>query len=139
MPFLPPADQKAVGNANAWQTHNAVFGDNYMISPTTVANLRLSFLRFGNQSIGATYPADLSKFGPGFAAAESGGRGRLSADQHPELLRQHRRFRRDFAPTTTSYTVAGDVTNTMGRHTVKAGGRPVWSVEPVQWQRPLAS
>ena len=122
MPFLPPADQKAVGNSNAWQTHNAVIGDNYVISPTTIANVRVSFLRFGNQSIGATYPANLAQFGPGFASLQN----QVAAPIYPQTSIQNffaniGGFGVTFA-TNSLYTIAGDVTQIMGSHTIKIGG-----------------
>ena len=49
-PFNPPAIQDQVGFSTAWQTHNAVIGDNYMFSPTTILDVRLAWSRFSYQN-----------------------------------------------------------------------------------------
>ena len=121
-PFFPPADQIAVGNSNAWQTHSAVIGDNYLLSPSTILNVRLSYLRFGNQSIGATYPADLSKFGPGFTSLQN----QVAVPVYPQTSIQNffgniGGFGVTFAANNL-YTLAGDLTKIAGRHTLKFGG-----------------
>ncbi len=58
----------ATANQNIYTTQNAAIGYTWTISPTTVADFRLSYLRF----IFGFYPpvtgTDLSKFGPAYAA-----------------------------------------------------------------------
>jgi len=46
-----------------WVTNSAVLGDTYMLSPTTVLDFRVAFLRFVYDRIPATLGVDLTTFG----------------------------------------------------------------------------
>jgi hypothetical protein len=120
--FGPPARQSDQGSAYQWQTHQAVVGDTYLLSPTTVAGVRLSFLRNTNSSIPGDIHEDLSHYGPGYAKLLP----QLDGPVEP-LYNVQGLFGNigGFGPQTgrnNLYIISGDVTRTMGRHTVKIGG-----------------
>ncbi len=94
VPFPPPARQGDVGSRYEWQTHQAVTGDNYVLSPTTIVSVRASFLRNTNSSIPGDFPVDLSKWGNGYVLAPEPTRRTGGApNQYPGFLWRYRRFR----------------------------------------------
>jgi hypothetical protein len=137
-PFNPPAIQDQVGFSTAWQTHNAVIGDNYMFSPTAILDVRLAWSRFSYQSAGAdltgagpsqgnsafspTGPEQLARLGPAYVALES----QMALPIPPRVNIQNffgniGGFNATYS-TNDLYTMAGDVTKIMGRHSLKFGG-----------------
>jgi hypothetical protein len=137
-PFNPPAIQDQVGMFTAWQTHNAVIGDNYMLSPATILNVRLARSRFSYQNAGAdltgagpaqgnaalspTGPEQLARLGPAYVALES----QLALPIPPRVSIQNffaniGGFSATYS-TNDLYTLAGDITKIMGRHSLKFGG-----------------
>jgi len=137
-PFNPPAIQDQVGMATAWQTHNAVIGDNYMFSPTTILDVRLAWSRFGYQNVGAdlsgagpsqgnaalspTGPEQLARLGPDYVALES----QMALPIPPRVNIQNffgniGGFNATYS-TNDLYTLSGDITKIMGRHSLTFGG-----------------
>ena len=137
-PFNPPAIQDQVGFSTAWQTHNAVIGDNYMLSPTTILDVRLAWSRFSYQNVGAdltgegpsqgnaafspTGPEQLARLGPAYVALES----QMALPIPPRVSIQNffaniGGFNATYS-TNNLYTLAGDITKIMGRHSLKFGG-----------------
>lgn len=121
-PFAPPARQGDVGSRFEWQTQQAVIGDNYVFSPTTIASVRASFLRNTNASIPSDYPVDLSEWGNGYASLLS----QLDGPVEPQTnIQGFFGNLGGFGPQTATnnvYALSGDVTKTLGRHTIKFGG-----------------
>ena len=120
--FGPPARQSDQGSAYEWQTHQAVVGDTIMLGPTTVLGLRLSFLRNTNSSIPGDIHEDLSHYGPGYLKLLP----QLDGPVEP-LWNVQGLFGNigGFGPQTgrnNLYIISGDLTRTMGRHTIKFGG-----------------
>jgi hypothetical protein len=120
--FGDGARQTDQGSAYEWQTHQAVVGDTYLLNPQTVLGLRLSFLRNTNSSIPGDIHEDLSNYGPGLAKLLP----QLDGPIEP-LYNVQGLFGNigGFGPQTgrnNLYVLSGDITKTMGRHTVKFGG-----------------
>ncbi len=122
IPFPPPARQGDVGSRFEWQTHQAVIGDSYVLSPTTLVNIRASFLRNTNSSIPLDFPVDLSQWGNGYAPLLS----QLDGPVEPQTnIQGFFGAIGGFGPQTgrnNLYVLSGDVAKTMGRHTIKFGG-----------------
>ena len=122
VPFPPPARQGDVGSRFEWQTHQAVIGDNYVLSPTTMVSVRASFLRNTNSSIPGDFPVDLSKWGNGYASLLS----QLDGPVEPQTdIQGFFGNLGGFGPQTgrnNVYALSGDVAKTLGRHTINLGG-----------------
>jgi hypothetical protein len=116
------ARQTDQGSAYGWQTHQAVVGDTWLLSPTTVLGLRASYLRNTNSSIPGDIHEDLSHFGTGYANLLS----QLDGPVEPLFSVQGVYGNiGGFGPQTgrnNLYIVSGDLTKTIGRHTIKVGG-----------------
>ena len=107
-----------------WTSKAAVIGDTYTISPTTIADLRISFLRFVYDRTPTTLGTDLTKFG--FPAALNNqvsfqviptpivtGFSDVWSSQGPGSAIHQRN---------DSYAIYPSVTKIMGSHTLKFGG-----------------
>ena len=118
------------GRAKVFSTHQAVLGDTILVGPTTVVDLRLSFLRFPE---GATpYSCcnfQYSKIGPGWAAYQ--GQAQFSELPMPNVVGMYNLSGVPFvSETDNSYNLSGSLTKVVGRHTLKFGGearRIEWS------------
>ena len=110
-------------------SNQAVLGDTYTISPTTIADVRLSYLRFPFQSKPtALGKVDLTQFGPGLAAIANqvtwdvlpipnlSGYNVTPYPVSPALLNVLQFFTYD------TYYLAGNITKVIGKHTVRFGG-----------------
>ena len=110
--------------AETWTSKAIVIGDTYTISPTTIADLRLSFLRFVYDRTPTTLGTDLTKFG--FPAALNNqvsfqviptpvvtGFSDIWSTQGPGSAIHQRN---------DSYAVYPSVTKIMGSHSLKFGG-----------------
>jgi hypothetical protein len=110
--------------AETWTSKAVVLGDTYTISPTTIADLRISWLRFVYDRTPTTLGADLTKFG--FPAALNSqvsfqviptpivnGFSDIWSTQGPGSAIHQRN---------DSYAIYPSVTKIMGSHTVKLGG-----------------
>lgn len=105
-------------------THQVVLGDTYTINSTTVADFRVSYLRFLFNAEPPSNGTDLSMFGPAYAAL---------ADQftfHQNPLPEITGFtstawaNQDLTILNTSdnYTVSANITKMLGRHNLTFGG-----------------
>lgn len=123
-PFAPPARVIDVGSVFKFETHQAVLGDNYILSPTTVLGVRASFLRNSNGSVPGSYGQPLDNYGPGFAALLAAGQ--IDGDAPPgNTIQNYSQGLAGFTPQigrNNLYTLAGDMTKITGRHTIKIGG-----------------
>ena len=121
-PFPPPARQGDVGSRFEWQTHQAVIGENYLLSPTTIVSVRASFLRNTNSSIPGDFPVDLSKWGNGYVSLL----GQLDGPVEPQTnIQGFFGNLGGFGPQTgrnNVYALSAGVAKTLGRHTIKFGG-----------------
>jgi outer membrane receptor protein involved in Fe transport len=120
-------------------THEAVIGDTYAINPSTVLDLRLSYVRAFQHELPMTKNVDLSQFGPGWAGLASN----MPAPANlPGMNFSDPGNYAAFSPSGASgvgasqlfwhqnlYSLSGNLTKIAGRHTVKFGG----VVRRVQW------
>jgi outer membrane receptor protein involved in Fe transport len=101
---------------------NFVIGDTITINPRTIADFRLSYLRSTNGFTPEQLGADISKFGPAWAALAP----QLTLNIPPDVLTsgfydygflavQNRSFVNDYA-------LSGSLIKILGRHTLKFGG-----------------
>ena len=122
VPFPQPARQGDVGSRFEWQTHQAVIGDNYVLSPTTIGSIHASFLRNTNSSIPGDFPVDLSNWGNGYTPLLN----QLDGPVEPQTnIQGFFGSIGGFGPQTgrnNVYALSGDVAKTLGRHTIKFGG-----------------
>jgi hypothetical protein len=117
--------------ASTFRTHQVVIGDTYVFSPTTIADFRVSYLRFANNTLPLSNGVDLSTFGPGYASLND----QVSFRQNPVP---------SIAGVTSSswslqdltvlninnnYTVSGSLTKMLGRHALKFGSE----ARKIQW------
>ena len=123
-PFQPPARSLDVGSEFKFQTHQAVLGDTYLLSPSMVLSTRASFLRNENCSVPGDANVDLSNWGPGYVALLKSGQ--IDGPVGPGTSIQNFGQGLDgFAVQcgrNNLYTLSADLTKTLGRHTIKIGG-----------------
>jgi hypothetical protein len=138
-PFQPPARVFDVGSEFKFETHQAVLGDTYLLSPNTVLSARASYLRNTNCSVpGAWGNLGISDFGPGYVALLASGQ--IDGPEEPGTsIQNYGQGLGGFAVQcgrNNLYTISADVTKTMGRHTLKFGGEfrnaqvNKWQVNP---------
>jgi hypothetical protein len=112
--------QTKTGIATSFTTQQAVFGDTYTITPTTIADLRLAFFRFTFLSTPQSFGVDLTTYA------------------WPAYLNSQVAYREDPMPcvqgfselctavtsidANTNYSLSPSVTKIHGRHTLKIGG-----------------
>ena len=110
--------------ASTFGTHQAVIGDTYAFSPTTIADFRISYLRFSNNTIPVSNGVDLSTFGPGYASLSD----QVTFHQNPVAsiagVTSFSWSNQDLTVLNinNNYTVSGSLTKILGRHVVKVGG-----------------
>ncbi len=123
-------------NANGWhtagsQTHNrtyqAVLGDTITINPTTLLDIRLDYMRQYGDAVPPDYlTADLSKFGPSYAALKSS----LARPNNPMLsfgtgTQLHSLYSFSYNNITltyyNNYHLSAGLTKILNKHTIKAG------------------
>jgi outer membrane receptor protein involved in Fe transport len=114
-------------------TNSAILGDTHAFNPTTILDLRLSYLRVFQHEFPDSQGVDLSKFGPGWASLTNQ---LLAPANYPALS-----FNDNLGVTGTNgigsqlfwhqnvYGVSGNLTKIMGRHQIKFGG----AIRHVQW------
>lgn len=135
-PFQPPARSLDVGSEFKFQTQQAVIGDTYLLSPTTVLTPRISYMRNTNCSIpGAWQNLGLTNFGAGYVSLLNSGQ--LDGPEPPGTTIQNYPQGLDgFAVQcgrNNLYTISTDLTKTVGRHTVKFGGE-IRDAQVNKWQ-----
>jgi outer membrane receptor protein involved in Fe transport len=114
-------------------THSAILGDTHAFNPTTILDLRLSYLRVFQHEFPDSQGVDLSQFGPGWAGLTSQ---LLAPANYPAMAFN------DTSGTTGSngigsqlfwhqnvYGLSGNLTKILGRHQIKFGG----AIRHVQW------
>ena len=108
-------------------THEAVVGDTHALSPSTILDVRLAYLRVFQHEFPDSSGVDLSQFGPGWAALNSqllapanwpsmnfsGDSQNLSADNG---------IGSQLFWTQNVYMLSGNLTKLAGRHQLKFGG-----------------
>jgi hypothetical protein len=103
-------------------THQLVVGDNYTFSPTTLLEVRGSYMRFYYDDRPVSTGIDLAKFGPAYATLNnqvtyrtnvSPGVTGLYLFQFMTVATRHYR---------DNYTLAANLTRMLGSHTLKLGG-----------------
>ena len=114
-------------------THEAILGDTHSFNSSTVADVRLSFLRVFEHEFPVSSGIDLSQFGPGWAGLFPNG------GNYPGLS-----FNGSAGTSAVSnvsgtgsqlywyqniYTLAGNITKLVGRHQIKLGA----TARRVQW------
>jgi hypothetical protein len=106
------------------KTQLIVLGDTYTPSPSTVANVRLSYLRYVTSVTPVVTNADLSAFGPFYAAIEN----QVTYREYPNVavastIGQPFSFLNvtNGSPF-NNYVVSGSVTKVIGRHSLTFGG-----------------
>jgi hypothetical protein len=110
-------------SATLYHTHQAVVGDTYSFSPTLLGDFRASYMR----TVYSLLPpsdgsADLSQYGPAWTALAS----QLTYQENPEpAVSGYYSFANmdtHNLAITNQYVLAGSITKTMSRHTLKMGG-----------------
>ncbi len=110
---------KATANLQQYDTVNAVLGYNWSINPTTVADVRLSYIRF----VFGFYPpntgASLSSFGPAYAALQN----QVTFAQFPasQVTGMQTFNYVTVRNANNNEALSENITKIMGRHTIKFG------------------
>jgi hypothetical protein len=120
----PPVDPFNEGNGlgSGFQTNQAVLGDTYALSPSTVGELRVAFLRFLFNYTPQSYGVDQTKFG---LPADYNAQEPLRNNPDPCVAGFSDFCNQNMANivlnTNNSYSIMPSVTKIIGRHTVKFG------------------
>jgi len=118
---------KATANQQRYSTNNAVVGDTYSFSPTTIADFRVSYIRF----LFGFYPpntgADLSLFGPAYAQLQN-------QVMFSQFVASQVQGMQTFNYVTVrnasnNEALSGSITKLLGRHTLKLG----WETRKIEW------
>lgn len=120
LPVDPFQNQTYIGgNPETFATYQTVLGDSYTLSPTTMADLRLAFLRFVYDRTPETHDLDYSTVG--FPAAWNS---QLPLRSIPiaqvagmQAVTSGTNIARN-----NSYSIVASITKIQGRHTLKFGG-----------------
>jgi hypothetical protein len=110
------------GSGSKWATTQAVAGNTYTITPTTIADVRASFLRFYDTSLPLTCcNFDFSQIAPAWAQYNTQATKRLLPT--PNIIPDNN-FNGTpiILETDNSYVLSGNLTKIMGRHTLRFGG-----------------
>ena len=108
-------------------THEAVVGDTHAFNPSTILDLRLSYLRVFQHEFPDSSGVDLSKIGPGWVALQS----QLLAPANwpsmnfggdPQGISADNGIGSQLFWTQNVYVLSGSLTKVMGRHQIKFGG-----------------
>jgi hypothetical protein len=102
-------------------TEQAIFGDTYTLSPTTILDFRVSYLRMYYSDFAESLGADMSKFGPAYGTLGS----QMSYRIYPGVtISGGYRNNGGLAQLTkeNDWTYIGSATKIIGRHTIKVGG-----------------
>ncbi len=108
----------------AWTTNQFVLGDSYTVNSTTVADIRLSYLRFVYDAIPLSSGVDLSTFGANYAALA----GQVSFRQNPIAdiqgydLGGYTSQDLTILNTSDNYALSANVVKTIGKHSLTFGG-----------------
>ena len=109
------------GTGNGNGTWDAVLGNTFTISPTTILDVRAHFIRNYNFTNPLSLGMDMSVFGPGWAPFNK----QLTLTQLP-TPNINPDYNFNGQPTINNkeniYTLSGNLTKIIGRHTLKFGG-----------------
>jgi hypothetical protein len=120
-----PEGNKTGGGPTGNYTQEGVFGENHVFNPTTIAELRLSYLENYNFQNLLSAGYDLSSLGSAYGTIQS--ESPAGVGVYPNLAIQ------GYSVTSQSSTlfwnndvwaINGSITKILGRHTIKAGG--IW-------------
>jgi hypothetical protein len=112
------------GSKQPTATHDAVVGDTYTLSPTLIADGRLAFHRLWFVLTPSSYGFDVCQAGPAYCALKP----QMTSTQLPgiDLPGEYRSFLgigQVISPSTNNEILTyGNLTKTLGRHTLKFGG-----------------
>ncbi len=110
------------GTGSKWATIQAVLGDTFTITPTTILDVRAAFLRFYDQSLPLTCcNFDFSQIGPAWKQYNTEVTKALLPT--PNIVPDNN-FNGTpiILETDNSYSLSGSLTKIMGRHTLRFGG-----------------
>jgi len=111
---------KATGITAYYTTDQAVLGDTYSLSPSTVADVRASFTRFRFGFTPVSQGADLTQFGPAYAKLQS----QMSFTNYPgNAVTGMQSFSQAVTVRNVNnvYSLSENVTRIVGSHTLKVG------------------
>jgi hypothetical protein len=120
--FAGQSGAKTGVTANLIKVQQLVLGDTITISPTTVADFRIAYLRVNGSSMNQNVGADLSQFGTAWANLAK--QVMFTMYPRPAITGGYRT-----APQSASldrdndFSYVGSLTKILGRHTVKFGGQ----------------
>ena len=118
-----PAGNKTGGGPTGNYTQEGVFGENHVFNPSTIAELRLSYLENYNFQSLLSAGYDLSSLDPAYAAIKSASPGGVGV--YPALAIQGYNVTAQSSTlfwNNNVWAINGSVTKILGRHTIKAGG-----------------
>ncbi len=110
------------GTGGKWATTQAVVGNTYTITPTTILDVRASFLRFFDDTLPLTCcNFDFSQIAPAWAQYNTQATKRLLPT--PNIIPDNN-FNGTpiILETDNSYVISGNLTKILGRHTLRFGG-----------------
>jgi outer membrane receptor protein involved in Fe transport len=113
-------------------THQVVLGDTHVISPTLVADVRLSYFRNVGMEETSTYGRDMSPFGSAYSALQS----QFHMGVLPQVnLQGYSSTNGDLFLDWINniYTISPSLTKIAGHHTIKIGAtvrQVAWTTEP---------
>jgi hypothetical protein len=132
------AVQDQVGMSTNWKSQNAVVGDNYILSPTTILSTRLAYSRFDYANVAADYlgvgsvgctpeicpsgAEQLRRLGPAYVALIPQMAQALPVGTSIQNFSLTPGGTSDTYSKNSLYTVSGDLTKIVGRHSLKFGG-----------------
>jgi hypothetical protein len=123
-----PFNNKTGNTQVTIQDQQAILGDTYAFNPSTIADFRISYLRMYYSAFNPNIGADMSQFGPGWAAIGK----QMSYTMFPGItITGGYRTPGNLAQLTreNDWSYVGSLTKILGRHTIKAGGqvrRDLW-------------
>ncbi|MCX6626430.1 MAG: TonB-dependent receptor [Candidatus Solibacter sp.] len=109
----------ATANQQRYSTNNAVVGDTYTLTPTTILDVRASYIRF----LFGFYPpdtgVDLAKWGPGYALLNSAATFRQTPTTNVTPMQTFSRV--TVRNASNNQSLSETLTRIAGRHTLKVG------------------
>ena len=123
-----PFNNKTGNTVVTIQNQQFVLGDTYTFTPTTVGDFRVAYLRMYYSAFNPNVGADMSQFGPGWAAVGK----QMTYTMYPgATITGGYRSAGNLAQLSrdNDYSIVGSLTKIVGRHTLKFGGqvrRDMW-------------
>jgi hypothetical protein len=138
-----PMGNKTGGGTTGNYTQEGVFGENHIFNPTTIAELRLSYLENYNFQNLLSAGYNMSSLNPAYGAIRSGVPGNVGV--FPALSIQNYGIGAQSSTlfwNNDVWAINGSFTKILGRHTIKAGGnwrQALWEAYASPAQVTLAS